>query len=498
MAFADLREYMAALEELGHLHRIKAPVHWDGELGTIMYKVARLKGPALLFENVVDHEGSAVKQVFIDFPNCEVETALTLRLPPDSHRRDLVRRTRQMLREREEPRIVDSGPVKDVRLYGDEVNLFDFPVPKYCQHDGGRYVFTVAGLVTRDPDNGILNIGIYRGMVADRNHVSLLLIPTQGWGVHFAKYQQRGEPMPVAAFLGGDPALQFAAASPVPADVCEYDVAGGLRGTPVDLVRCETSDLLVPAGAEIVMEGVIDPNPAAYLPEGPFFEFTGYYGGETRPRPTMEVQCITMRDDAIFKGGRGQSPVMRPAVTLEILERAGVPGIEDVWCADPAGHVALIQMTPQYQGHAKQVAAALWGSSAAPIAYKVVICVDGDVDIHNPQAIYNALAYNLSPADGGVVIFPGSPGNTLDASVPLELRDELTYGAGRWDRLLLDATRNVSLPRRPEWNGDFYPPTGPFSDEHDTLTEERWAEYGLSELREGIAGVLEPYYRQRP
>ena len=157
------------------------------------------------------------------------------------------------------PLTVSKGPVKENIVKGAAVDLFQFPVPKWNPHDGGRFIMTSASVVTKDPDTGTLNAGTYRGMIAKKNTIGVLLAMTQGWGKHFSKYKNRGQEMPVAVVIGWDQTLFMAASTPV--NHSEYELAGSLRGAPVELVKCETSDLLVPASAEIVLEGFVSPDP---------------------------------------------------------------------------------------------------------------------------------------------------------------------------------------------------------------------------------------------
>jgi 4-hydroxy-3-polyprenylbenzoate decarboxylase len=184
-----------------------------------------------------------------------------------------------------------------------------------------------------------MNVGIYRGMIGKKNTTPFLLIKGgQHWGQHFLKYSARGEPMPVACVIGWDPIMPFLAGSPIPTGVCEWDVMGGYRGEPAELVRCETVDLEVPATAEIVIEGFISDDPATYELEGPFGEFTGYVSDIPTPRPTMQVTCITHRRDPIFRGclegtlpgsyseNSVMSSVQRAAIAWNILKGAGIPG----------------------------------------------------------------------------------------------------------------------------------------------------------------------------
>ena len=203
----------------------------------------------------------------------------------------------------------------------------------------------------------------------------------QHWGAHFVKWAARGKPMPVACVIGWDPIMSFLSGSPLPSGVCEYDVMGGYRGEPAQLVRCETVDLEVPASAEIVIEGTISDDPSTYEMEGPFGEFTGYVSDLPTPRPTMKISCITHRRDPIFCGSlEGTLPgsysensvmssVQRAAIAWNILNGAGIPGILDVYAPPITNGVNIrIQIKKHYQGQPKQIAAALWGNSRRAIS----------------------------------------------------------------------------------------------------------------------------------
>lgn len=177
--------------------------------------------------------------------------------------------------------------------------------------DGGRYINTYCGVITRDPDSGQLNVGLYRGMIAGKNKISVFMVPEQHWGLNYLEYKQRGQAMPIAVAYGRDPVMIFVASAPVAAP--EYEVMGEMRGQAVPLVKCETSDLEVPASAQIVVEGTVSPDPATFEIEGPFGEWPGYYGW-SRKRPVIKVDCITHRNDPIFQG---QVEGMRPGIISE-------------------------------------------------------------------------------------------------------------------------------------------------------------------------------------
>src|SRR5438309_1851070 len=265
MSFVDMREWITRLDTEGELRRIKAEVDWDRELGAIARRVLEKKGPALLFERIKGYETGRCTKLFISGLGSVGRLALALGFPKDASNRDLVQHVMKLNRQAIPPKTVATGPVKEVIVRGTDIDQTEFPVPKWHYLEGGRYIHTFSGIVTRDPETRAMNVGIYRGMIGKRNTAPFLLIKGgQHWGQHFLKYAARGEPMPVACVVGWDPIMPFLAGSPIPTGVCEWDVMGAYRGEPAELVRCETVDLEVPAGAEIGIEGFISDDPASY------------------------------------------------------------------------------------------------------------------------------------------------------------------------------------------------------------------------------------------
>jgi 4-hydroxy-3-polyprenylbenzoate decarboxylase len=402
----------------------------------------------------------------------------------------------QKNRETIPPVIVPTGPVKERIVRGPDVDQQQFPVPRWHPLEGGRYIHTFSGIVTRDPDTGVMNVGIYRGMIGRKDTTPMLLVKGgQHWGQHFVKYTARGEPMPVACVIGWDPIMPFLAGSPIPSGVCEWDVMGAYRGEPAELVRCETVDLAVPATAEIVIEGLIHDDPSTYELEGPFGEFTGYVSDLPTPRPTMQITCPTHRADPIFRGAlEGTLPgsysensvmssVQRAAIAWNILNTAGIPGIKNVFVHPITnGTNIAIQIRKHYQGQPKQIAAALWGAGAAQYRYKNVIVVEEDIDVSSYEQLDWAIAYRVNAGEGGIVVFPGIFGSPIDPSTPLEDRDVARLGTGLWNRVLVDATRSWKFERRPEWGGERFPPTVHPAPEDEARVRARWREYGLDDL----------------
>ncbi len=252
----------------------------------------------------------------------------------------------------------------------------------------------------------------------------------------------------------------------------------------------------MPATAEIVIEGFLSFDPATYMQEGPFAEFTGYVAGERNPRPTIRVTAITHRNDPILRGTvEGALPqsysenaicssVMRSAIAWNVLDRAGIPGVTDVWGPPVHGTMNLnVQIKQTYRNQAKQVANAIWGSSAAHVRYKHVTVVDDDIDIHDYAAVDWAIAYRVNAGENDIVIMPSTFGAGLDPSTRKRDRNIALFGSGKWNRVLIDATINLDYDPDPDFGGMRFPPTvWPAQADVDAVTA-RWTELGLGSAR---------------
>jgi UbiD family decarboxylase len=495
MTYPSLRDWIAKIDAVGELKHITAEVDWNLELGAIARRVVTQQGPALLFENIKDYHSTHGRRVFANGLGTRERTAMALGLPRETDYRGIVHFFKESFSCRLEPVIVTGGPVKQNVIPSKDVNLYEFPVPKYNSLDGGRYINTHACVVTMDPDTGLMNVGIYRGMIGeDEKSIATMLVRSQHWGIHFSKYEQRGEEMPVAVFYGCDPVLLMCAGSALEhPGYSEYDVGGGWRGVPVELVKCETSDLYVPASAEIVIEGRISPDPRTFQMEGPFGEYTGFYGGHREPRPVIRVECITFRNDPVFPAHlAGHSPgrlgedaywetASNSASIWRYLESIGIPGITGVWGPPVTCLTNLrISIDKLYRGHAKQVAAAIWGSKLSTYYGKNIIVVDKDIDIFDDPSVEWALAYRTNAEMNDIQFFSGTIGSSLDASVPLSQRSILKYQAGKWTRVFVDATVNWDLEPEDQYGGRREPPLcTEIPAETTELIDRRWSEYGF-------------------
>ena len=261
------------------------------------------------------------------------------------------------------PTYVTDGPVIQNVMRGDEVDVTSFPAPHLARKDGGRYIGTGSFNITRDPDEGWINCGTYRVMIHDAKTAGFYISPGKHGRQMRDKYQARGEPMPVAVVCGGDPMTFLMACSEVPYGVSEYEIVGGMRGTPIEVIEGPVTGLPIPANAEIVVEGFVAPGNERV--EGPFGEWTGYYASDVRPEPVIDIKAVYHRNDPILLGCAPQRPpdeicryraVVRSGLLRENILKAGVPGVTAAW-AHEVGNARLllaVAINQRYPGHAKQ------------------------------------------------------------------------------------------------------------------------------------------------
>jgi len=479
----DLRGWLEKLADEGELQVVKARVECGGEIQEIGRRMSALKGPALLLENIEGHEDTWCTKLFIGGLNSYGKIALLLGLPKDTPERAIFEKLRETLKKPIAPVTVERGPVKENILQGNVLDLNDIPVPLWHPGDCGRYINTWAAVVTRDPDTGKYNVGAYRGVVHDRNHIGVFMLPTQGWGIHYHKYKKKGEPMPVASIYGWDPSMLLAAGSPV-THIDEWGWMGAIRGEPVSLVRCETIDLEVPSTAEIVVEGIISPDSDTYRTEGPFKEVSGRYAAPSL-MPVIETTCITYRNDPVMVGSAtGLTPVVEEqvltmhsgttAVLMNALDLNGVPGVLDLTLSP----FFAVKIEKAFQGHAFQVASTIFGHKALNMRHKILVVVENEVDLNDHKAVINALNTNVDPARD-IYIFP-TQRNIVDTAISEKNSNYHEYGGSLSNKMLIDATCNwIAHPRREQWGGARLPPVEPPPREDVDKVTKRWSEYGF-------------------
>jgi len=428
MPYRDLREFLARLEAEDQLRRVMRPVSTRFEIAAGIRRMSDVRGPALLFENVVGHTMRVVGAVFADRKKALL--ALDVPTPAVGNAKFL-----EGLHHPLSPRLVERGPCQEVVLTGGDVDLFSLPLPVYSEKDGGAYV-SAAVAISEDPLDGSRNASIYRLMRIDRNHLAVMSHAFQGLGTQIARAEQRGLRLPVALANGVDPVINYASQAKVPHGVDELGIAGAINGAPVDLVRCATVDLAVPATTEIVIEGRFLPN--VRRDEGPFGEFMGYYT-PVGQNAVFEVLGVTCRKDAIFHsilcGSAEEVLTLELSVAANVYQRinAVLPGIIDVTCQPFVLHT-VVKIRQQYEGHGRQVLLAVFG--AEPTWAKTCTVVDEDVDIYDMNDVMWAVLTRSRP-DKDVLVIPETPSFYRDPHKE------------HWGRLGIDAT--VPYARRHEY-----------------------------------------------
>jgi 4-hydroxy-3-polyprenylbenzoate decarboxylase len=305
------------------------------------------------------------------------------------------------------PRITKSAPVQDIVLEGADVDLSTLPIQTHWPGDAGPLV-TWPVVVTRPfgsgaADVGVYNAGVYRAQVLDRNKLIMRWLPHRGGAAHHQSWARQGEKTPVAVVLGADPATLLSAALPLPESVSELTFAGALNGTRPRLVPAKTVPLMVPADAEIVLEGWVSPVETA--PEGPFGDHTGYYN-PAEPFPVLQVSAVTHRKDPLYLSTYTGRPPDEPAIIGEVFNRlalptirAQIPEIHGLWLPPAACsyRMAIISINKRYPGQARRVMMALWGMLPQFSYTKMIVVVDADIDPRNWDDIAWALATRMDP-----------------------------------------------------------------------------------------------------
>jgi 4-hydroxy-3-polyprenylbenzoate decarboxylase len=483
----DLRAFLELLEAQGELKHIAAPVSPNLELTEISRRVLAREGPALLFENVSGHSQNVLCNLFgtrkriglaLGSEDPEILEKLggllaTLRQPEPPKGISDAWSKLPLLREvlKMAPRHEKRGVCQDIVIEGDDVDLSTWPVQTCWPGDAGPLI-TWGLTTTSGPRHTRQNLGIYRQQVIDRNRIIMRWLAHRGGATDFADFSREhpGEPFPVAVSLGADPATILAAVTPIPNNLSEYAFAGLLRGERTTLTKAIGSELMVPAFAEITLEGTIMPGDEA--DEGPFGDHTGYYN-EVERFPVMTVERITHRSNPIYHTTYTGRPPDEPAVLglafndvfVPIL-KTQFPEIVDFYLPAEACsyRVAVVSLRKEYAGHAKRVMFGVWSFLRQFMYTKFVIVVDEDIDARNWTDVVWALATRVDPARDCVII-ENTPIDYLDFASPV---------AGLGSKIGIDATS--------KWPGEVSRKWGkPIEMTADVVAriDSIWAEFGL-------------------
>ena len=446
----DLRDYLDRLRDHDQLTELHG-AHWDLEIGAVSDLVRRDDlGTAVLFDDIVGYDtGFRLLTNGFDTP---LQASLALGYEPTTSLRETVQthKKRATMTASIEPRYVDEGPVTERVQSQDNVDLLGFPVPKWHAKDGGRYIGTADVVITRHADTGAINAGTYRVQVHDSDTVTVYVSPGKDGRRNRDSYLDRDEPFPVVVSVGHAPDVFSAANERLPEDVNELEYAGGRRGEPLEVVEGEVTELPIPSHAELVLEGHVYPGTEP-IEEGPFGEWTGYYGSGVQAVRPMTVERLYHRPDPIIFGynvsiAPSALSVIRSAARLwDELEQAGIPGIEGVNAFMPGPYFQVIAVDQQYAGHSTQVSMQAISLPAGAYHGRFTVIVDADVDVFDWQEVLWAITSRCDP-DEDIEVVTDAWSTPLDPLIPPERKAD---GEFTNSRAILDATRPY------HWRGDF-------------------------------------------
>jgi len=464
MKYRDLRDFLAQLENLGELKRIRAEISPRLEMTEVCDRVLKAGGPAILFEQPTGYSMPVLGNLF--------GTPRRVALGMGEENMEALREVGKLLAFLKEPeppkglkdawakwpklkkvldmapKVVKGAPCQEVVWEGDEVDLSRLPIQTCWPGDVGPLI-TWGLTVTKGPHKERQNLGIYRQQVIARNKVIMRWLPHRGGALDFRDWctAHPGENFPVAVALGADPATILGAVTPVPDTLSEYQFAGLLRGGKTEIVKCVSNDLHVPAGAEIVLEGYIAPEETAL--EGPFGDHTGYYN-ETERFPVFTIDRITMRRDPIYHSTYTGKPPDEPSMLGVALNEVFVPLLQKQFpeitdfYLPPEGcsyRLAVVSMKKQYPGHAKRVMFGVWSFLRQFMYTKFIIVTDDDVNIRDWKEVIWALTTRVDAARDTLIV-ENTPIDYLDFASPV---------SGLGSKMGIDATNKWKGETSREW-----------------------------------------------
>ena len=447
MPFDGLQDYAAALEKRGELLTIGAPVNPELEITEIADRFVRSAGPALRFTAprgsqypvLINLFGTLDRTAFAlgaaDLGEIAARLEQLLRTQPPGSLRDKLRALPRLIEMAAwAPRTTSKAPCQEV--VEESPSLADLPVLKCWPGDGGRFL-TLPIVVTRDPETGLRNLGMYRMQVHDERTTGMHWHPHKVGAEHYRRYEALGRRMPVSVALGSDPAVIYAATAPLPEGFDEVLFAGFLRRRPVELVRCRTNDLEVPADAEFVLEGFVDPGER--MTEGPFGDHTGYYSppGEF---PVFHLTALTRRARPVYPCtivgrppkedcflGKATERIFLPLLRMQLPEVLDINlPVEGIF-----HNLALVRMAKRYPGHAFKVMHGLWGLGQMMLT-KIIVVVDEEVDVQDLSEVIWRVGNNIDP-ERDICFVPG----------PVDILDHAARLTGFGTKMGVDATRKL-------------------------------------------------------
>lgn len=468
----DLRDWMKLVEDIGELKVVEGAT-WQEDIGMATELLNHTQqAPAVVFDSIPGYPKGY--RVLTNALLSNNRLAITFGLPLNLSRFELSTKLYTKTGGQTQlPHVyVDNGPIMENVIEGDAVDVLKFPTPKWHEYDGGRYIGTGSYDITRDPDEGWVNVGTYRVQVHDKTHVGFYISPGKHGRIHRDKYFSRQEPCPVVVVAGGDPLIFCAGSSELPYGLCEYDWAGAARGEPVEVIKGKYTGLPIPARAEIAIEGFAHYDDLE--DEGPFGEWTGYYASGSRMEPRITIKAIYHRNNPIILGSPPNRPpdelscyrsFMRSPLLKEEIEKAGVPDIVAAWCHEAGGARLLLAVSirQRYPGHATQAGHIASQCHVGAYAGRYVVVVDDDIDVTNLEEVIWAMCTRSDPAND-IDIIHRAWSTSLDPTISPEQRAK---GALWNSRGIIDACRPF------EWR-DKFPQVNMPSPEVRKKTIEKW------------------------
>lgn len=480
MAYKDLRKFIEVLKKKGLLKLITAEVDPVLEIAEINDRVVKTGGSALFFEKPKNSKFPCVVNLFgshermklalevdsldeiglrmLEFLEPEIPTNLLGKLKTLPK----LKRLADFL-----PKYVNSGPCKEV-IFRENLSLNVFPILKTWPDDGGRFI-TLPMVFTKDPETGSRNCGMYRMHVYDERTTGMHWHMHKDGAKHYRNAEKLGKRLEVAVAIGSDPAVMYSATAPLPEGVDEMLFAGFLRKSSVELVKCETIDLEVPANSEIVLEGYCEPNERKI--EGPFGDHTGYYSLKDE-FPMFHITCITHRKDALYPATIVGKPPMEDCYIAKTTERIFLPLIKkqipeivdiNLPVEGVFHNIAIVSIDKRYPGHARRVMYALWGMGQMSFT-KMIVVVDRWVDVQNPGEVIWRIGNNVDPKRD-IVIVEG----------PLDVLEHASDIPSYGGKMGIDATKKwKSEGFLREWPDEIV-----MSEDIRRLVDKRWKEYGF-------------------
>ena len=484
----DLRGFIKLLEEKGQLRRIKTEVDPDLEIAEICNRMLQVGGPGLLFENVK----GADFPVAVNLMGTVERICWAMNMNKPQELEDLGKKLALLQQPKPPKKIsqaVDFGkvlfdvlkakpgnnffpPAQEVVIKDNDLDLNKIPMIRPYSKDAGK-IITLGLVITKDCETLTPNVGVYRLQLQSKNTMTVHWLSVRGGARHLRKAAENGKKLEIAIALGVDPLIIMAAATPIPVDLSEWLFAGLYGGSGVALTRCKTLDLKVPADSEIVLEGTI--TPGEVLPDGPFGDHMGYYGG-VEDSPLIRFHCMTHRKDPVYLttfSGRPPKEEAMMAIALNRIYtpilRQQVPEIRDFFLPMEAlsYKAAIISIDKAYPGQARRAALAFWSALPQFTYTKFVIVVDKELNIRDPRQIVWAISSKVDPTRD-VFILPDTPFDTLDFA---------SEKIGLGGRMGIDATTKMY----PETNHDW----GEVLESDPTTAQkvdQRWEEYGLADI----------------